>query len=128
VVEVRKLSRAGLIRKIDAAFSRFIRKRAADEYGFCTCVTCGVRLHWSEIQAGHWIKRGHAGTRWDERNVYPQCPGDNLYKDGLQDVMGGHIMNLHGPETINELLRLKRTAKRWSMPELRELLDRYQET
>ena len=124
---MRKLSRKGLIAKVDSAFSRFIRKKHADEYGFVECVTCGARMRWEEAQAGHWIKRGHAAVRWDERNVYPQCPGDNLYKDGLQDVMAGHILRTHGPETIEDLLRLKHTAKRWTMAELRELLAQYSE-
>jgi hypothetical protein len=124
---VRKITRKGLIAKIDSAFSRWVRKKHADEYGFVECVTCGTRLRWEDAQAGHWIKRGHASVRWDERNVYPQCPGDNLYKDGLQDVMAGYILNLHGPETINELLRLKHTEKRYTMDELRALRRKYEE-
>lgn len=123
---MRKISRKGLIAKVDSLFSRFIRQKHADEFGMVVCVTCGTRMKWQEAQAGHWIKRGHAAVRWDERNVYPQCSGDNLYKDGLQDVMAGHILNTHGPDTLQELLRLKATTRRWTMAELRELAERYQ--
>ena len=124
---MRKISRKGLIEKVDRAFSRYIRKKHADEYGFCTCVTCGARMRWDEIQAGHWIKRGKPMTRWDERNVFPQCAGDNLYKDGMQDEMAGYILRTLGPETLEDLLRLKHLEKRWTMAELRELAEKYKE-
>lgn len=124
---MRKISRAGLIRKVDSAFSRFIRKSHADFGGWCECVTCGKRVPWTEIQAGHFVKRGHAAVRWDTRNVYPQCSGCNLYLNGAQDQMALHIVRKHGQETLEDLLRLKHSTKRWTMPELRELLDKYRE-
>lgn len=123
----RKISRRGLIAKVDKAFSRFIRKQAADHAGWCECVTCHARLPIEEIQAGHWVKRGHSATRWDERNVYPQCAPCNLYHSGKQDEMAAYIALRHGPDTLLELIRLKHTEKRWTMAELRELLEKYQE-
>lgn len=121
----RKISRSGLIRKVDKLFSRYIRQKYAIG-GWVDCVTCGKRMPWEESQSGHWIKRGHAAVRWDERNVYPQCPGCNLYANGRQDEMALHILRIHGPETVEELMRLKHTEKRWRIPELRELLEKYQ--
>lgn len=124
---MRKISRSGLIKKVDKAFSRFIRKRDTDEYGWCECVTCLRRFPYEEIQAGHFIKRGHASTRWDERNVYAQCRGCNMFSGGRQDEMAYHIVKVHGPEVLSELIRLKHTTKRWTMPELRELMENYDE-
>lgn len=123
---MRSISRKGLIAKIDRAFSRYIRQKHANEGGWVDCVTCGKPMHWTEAQCGHWIKRGHSATRWDERNCWPQCPGDNLFKNGLQDEMALHILRVHGPETIEELMRLKHSEKKWTMPELRELLELYE--
>ena len=125
---MRKISRPGLIRAVDKAFSRYIRKRAADHAGWCECVTCGLSVPLEDIQAGHFVKRGHASVRWDERNVFPQCKGCNHFKDGAQDEMALHIVKIHGVEVLHELLRLKHTAKHWTMPELRELLEKYRET
>lgn len=124
---MRKVTRKSLIGRVDKAFSRFIRKGAANHAGWVDCVTCGLSLPWKEIQAGHWIKRGHHATRWDERNVYPQCPQCNGYRGGAMDEMAFHIVKVHGYPVLEELLRLKHTAKYWTMGELRELLERYQE-
>jgi hypothetical protein len=125
--KVRKISRPGLVRKADAAFSRFVRISHADANGFVRCVTCGKAMPWQESQAGHWIKRGHAAVRFDPRNVYPQCPADNYFKDGLQDEMALHILRTHGPDTVEDLMRLKHTTRRWTVAELRELIEKYRE-
>lgn len=121
----RKISRKGLIQAVDKAFSRYIRQKHADDTGYVHCVTCGKGMSWTEIQAGHFCKRGHAALRWNEFNVYPQCAGCNLFKNGAQDEMAAHIVRVHGPEVLQELVRLKHVEKRWSMSELRELLERY---
>ena len=118
-------SRRILLGRLDKAFSRFIRQSAADHQGYVQCVTCRKRLPWQESQAGHWIKRGHHAVRWDERNVYPQCAGCNLHKNGAQDEMGCHILETHGEAVFRELIALKHTAKRWTMGELRELIAKY---
>jgi hypothetical protein len=126
--EVRKPSRAGLIRKIDAAFSRFIRKRAADEYGFCTCVTCGDRHHMSEIHAGHFVRRRHMAVRWDPENVHTQCVYCNTFLDGNEAEYSRFIIDTYGRETFDRLLASKRDVRKWSMPELRCLLEQYKES
>ena len=123
---MRKLSRAGLIKKLDAAFSRSIRQQHADQSGWVSCVTCDKRMPWDESQAGHFIKRGHSATRWDERNVAPQCPRCNLYLGGAQDEFAAYIVRRLGQEALEDLLRLKHTEKRWRIPELKELLEKYQ--
>ena len=122
----RPISRAGLIKKLDSAFSRSIRQHHADFGGWVECVTCSKRMPWEESQAGHFIKRGHAATRWDERNVAPQCARCNLYLNGAQDEFAAYIVRTYGQPALEELLRLKRTEKRWRIPELRELLEQYQ--
>ena len=124
---MRKISRTGLIRKLDRAFSRHIRQKAANHGGLVECVTCKLNLPWEEAQAGHFVKRGHASTRWDERNVAPQCPRCNLYLDGAQDEFAAYIVRTHGQDTLEDLLRLKRTPKRYTLAELRELVEQYSE-
>lgn len=123
--KTKKPARTALIAKLDKVFSRYVRNRGA-EGGWNTCVTCGIRLPVEELQAGHWIKRGHHAVRFDERNVWPQCRGDNHYKDGLQDEMALHIQRVHGPEALEDLIRLKHTVKKWTVGELRELIEHYE--
>ncbi len=122
---MRKISRNGLIKKVDQAFSIFVRKNYADENGNVRCYTCQKEMPWKESQAGHWIKRQHAAIRWNEANVKPQCPRCNLWLNGAQDAFAVALLNEYGPEMLEELMRLKHTTKRWSIPELRELLEQY---
>ena len=122
---MRTISRKGLIAKVDRAFSRYIRQKHAVG-GWVECVTCGARMPWEESQAGHFVKRGHHATRWDERNVAPQCPRCNMHLNGAQDEFAAYIVRTHGQDTLEELLRLKRTAKRYGMADLRELLELYE--
>jgi len=79
----KKLTRSKLIKKLDTIFSRWVRlSNSVNE--ICTCVTCGKESHWKDIQAGHFISRKHYSTRWDEKNVKPQCVGCNVFKYGEQ--------------------------------------------
>lgn len=64
------------------AFSMFIRLRDADEHGMVTCCTCGVRKHWKEMDAGHYITRAKASTFLDEGNAHGQCSGCNRWQGG----------------------------------------------
>jgi hypothetical protein len=66
----RKISRKGLVRKLDKVFSMFIRTRLAKEEQV-QCVTCGtVRKHYKEVDAGHFVSRRHYATRWNCHKTY----------------------------------------------------------
>ena len=69
----KKLTRSKIVKKLDAVFSQYIRLSNADKNGYCTCVTCGKKYFWKQIQAGHFMSRKHYSTRWLEDNVKPQC-------------------------------------------------------
>lgn len=63
-----------LTNTLDEVFSLFIRLKYAKN-GVCKCYTCGKSIIIGDpnCQAGHFISRRHSATRWDERNVRPQC-------------------------------------------------------
>lgn len=79
---MRKISRKGLINKLDRIFSEYIRKRDADKKGFCKCITCQREFKWNELDAGHFISRKEMSVRWDERNVAAQCQYCNRFRYG----------------------------------------------
>ena len=83
-------------------------------------------MHWKEAQAGHYIKRQHSATFLDVRNVYPQCPRCNLFLGGNMDSMALHIIKVHGLETLEDLGRLKHTAKKFTRGELMEFIERHE--
>lgn len=80
----KKPTRSKLVKKLDTVFSQWVRLSNADNNKNCICITCNKTLFWKEIQAGHFISRKHYSTRWDERNVKPQCAGCNVFRYGEQ--------------------------------------------
>lgn len=73
---------SGLIADADAIFSKFIRLKYSDKDGKVACFTCGNKKHWTLMQNGHFIKRGHLFLRYDERNCRPQDSECNELKYG----------------------------------------------
>ena len=107
-------------------FSQFIRRRDADEEGNVECVTCGKKMDWKhEAHAGHFMSRRHLATRWDEKNVSPQCPGCNTFRAGEQYAYSLAIDNRYGEGTSEELLMLSRQTKKITDTELTELIEKY---
>ncbi len=59
---------------------KLARISAADDNGYCKCVSCGKLDHYKCMDGGHWIPKG-SSSRWalDESNVNPQCRGCNAF-------------------------------------------------
>lgn len=114
-----------LVKKLDREFSRYVRLRHADSNGMVECVTCGKALHWKEAHASHFVSRRHMATRWHELNVNVCCCRCNLYESGALDEYSRWIIQEFGMSTFEDLLALKRTTKKWTRPELEELIIRY---
>ncbi len=121
----RKPTTPALIRKLDSCFSRYVRLRDSDESGSCECVTCGKPLFWKAAHAGHFVSRRHMATRWDERNVNSQCCGCNTFNNGALDEYSRWILQKYGHEGFEDLLRLKRTTRKWLRGELEDLIAKY---
>lgn len=52
--KTKKPSVAKLKKKLWTLFSEYIRRLYSHD-DICECVTCGVKKHWKELQAGHFI-------------------------------------------------------------------------
>ena len=116
-----------LVAKADRTFSRFIRLRDADENGDISCCTCRRSLPWNESHACHFVRRQHMSVRWDERNVHAGCPKCNVFQGGNLDEYSAFIIGRYGMGTFNELLSKKHETKKWTRPELEELIQKYSE-
>lgn len=59
---------------------KLARISAADDNGYCKCVSCGKLDHYKNMDGGHFIPKG-SSSRWalEESNVNPQCKGCNAY-------------------------------------------------
>ena len=119
----KKPTRSKLVKKLDVVFSQYVRLSNADSRGFCTCVTCGKQGHWKTggIQAGHFISRKHYSTRWDERNVKPQCVACNVYRSGEQYKYSLYL----GNNLSEELYSKSKNIVKFTNVELEELISTY---
>jgi len=60
---------------------KLVRLKAADENGYCTCVTCGKIDLWKSMDGGHYIPKGNS-SYWalEEENIHPQCKRCNGFE------------------------------------------------
>ena len=94
-----------LKKKLDKVFSEWVRQRDADRNGLNSCVCCGVRKHWKELQAGHYISRSHLSLRFDERNVWPCCLACNVFKSGNIPAFAIFLEKKYGHGILQELIK-----------------------
>ena len=114
---------SSLENKLDRIFAEFIRRRHADEGGTVSCVTCGKLMHFTECHAGHFIKRQHRATRWRETNVHPQCPGDNVFRGGLQDEYARFIVQTYGLGEFHDLMESKHKVTKFTRDDLEGMIS-----
>lgn len=93
-------------KKLDNIVSKCIRLAAADNQGIVQCVTCNKYFHWKNVDCGHFQKRGNTSTRYDPKNLGPQCKDCNRLRDGENDLFAEFIDKHHGEGTA-EMLRAK---------------------
>ncbi len=121
---MRKITRKGLIKRLDTVFSEYIRKKNADSKGYVTCITSGRKFHYSEVDAGHFISRKEMSTRWHEDNVHPQSRYDNRYRYGKQYEYG-LALNKKKRGLAQKLYKLSKETVKYSINDLQDLLDKY---
>ena len=121
----RKISRKGLVKKLDKVFSIYIRKRNAVD-GYVKCVTCGTRKHWKEEDAGHFVSRRHYATRWNPKNVHVQCKSWNGFHGGQNYLMGNYINKTYGDNTADNLITMSRQIKKYTNQDLLDLIDHFE--
>ena len=114
----RKSSIKALRRKLDLAFSFYIRQRDQGK----PCITCGKH---APLQAGHFIKRQHQATRWDERNCHGQCVRCNMWLHGNEGAYALALVDKYGRATVDELLLLKHKTAKLHRADYEELIKQF---
>lgn len=110
----------------DDWFSLYVRLYGADYSGMVSCVTCGARKHFQNIDAGHFMSRSHIATRWHKQNVNPQCSmACNKFGGGKQYEHGLYIDKRYGKGTADKLLALAHTTVKWGVFDLIEIAVKY---
>ena len=83
--------------------SKVIKLSYADNNGYVMCVTCGDIKHISNIDCGHFQKRGNMATRYDPMNLAPQCITCNRFNRGEDKKFAYYIDLKYGFGTSDEL-------------------------
>ena len=119
-----KTPRKQLVAKADKLFSEYVRLRdSVDGYG--ECITCGKRLHYKAAHAGHFQKRKHYSTRWEEENVNLQCAGCNTYNDGEQYQYAKALELKYGDGTSDKLHQMARDGigQKFPSAEIEQIIE-----
>ena len=126
---MRKVKRKTLIKKLDAIFSEYIRRKHADKNGIVKCYTCNVKKFWKGegMQNGHFISRKSRILRWDERNCRSQCYSCNCHFYGRQYVFALNLNKEYGYNIAEELLIESKKIIKQSDQDLLDLIDKYKE-
>ena len=104
-------------------FNKWIRHR---DKGI-NCISCGKEMKEGNIDAGHlWSAGGHSNIRFNEYNVNAQCSRP-CNKDKSGDINNYRIgfVKRYGIEKLNEIDSMAHITKKWTIEELKELIDKY---
>ncbi len=111
--------------KADKWFSRYIRIRDAWDDGYCRCCTCGKVQLPKEADCGHFIKRQHQNTRFDEMNAAAQCGRCNRFEQGRDADFERYLIDKYGADSIMILKAAGAMSKHRSQWELDIIADIY---
>jgi hypothetical protein len=115
---MRKPSRKGVVKKLDAVVSKFIIQRDK------RCVTCGSA---DQPNNGHLFTRTAYSTRWDvtpDGNCHQQCWPCNFRHEHDPYPFTNWYIGTFGKEKYDALHRRFVTVHKYSTP---QLLDLYKE-
>lgn len=105
----------------DPVYSKYIRIKEADRNGYCTCVTCGTKRKWNDkMDAGHCITRARWATRYDDRNVHPQCSKCNRYEEGRKLEYVLYLQKRYCPDIVDDLIVKSRKTKTFTLNDLKK--------
>lgn len=119
----KKKSIAALVNDAAAIIQRVVRIKAADDNGYCSCVTCGKTSPWQEMQGGHFISRTYTAHKLDEENIHPQCPGCNGPLRGNMVNYTLYMVDTYGRDFVDSLENTKRVTKKYSRPQIVEIIE-----
>lgn len=112
---MRKQTKTGLTRKLDAEVSRITRLQ-----GYC--VSCWNK-DYSKLQCCHIFSRTYRNTRWDLKNLLCMCAGCHFeaHKNPIKFVE--KVREYLGEYEYQALKTRHNAIKKWKIYEMEELLE-----
>lgn len=126
------MSRSKEIKKLDAVFSKYIRRKYADSRGMVECFTCRQKKKVEAMHAGHFMSRAAYSTRWlhDEENgltnVQPQCPKCNLFDQNQNYVFSRRLDEVYGPGTAEKIYLASKQTTKFTLVDIVALRKHYE--
>jgi len=128
----------GLLKKADSLFSKFIRKRDADEKGNVTCICCKNTYNLKDkdsngdyiIQAMHFVSRSVYSIRYLEAQVYAGCcycnKSQNDEPEGkVYQQFRSFLYQKLGVEAVWAMEAEKRNINKLSHADLEAIIEKY---
>ena len=110
--------------KLDIIFSKFIRLRDTDEYGYGKCFICGETFHYFDLECGHFRHRRHLGTRWYSDNAHAQCHECNTRDDAAEQMIA-MLRTDYGMDNAAEIIRLSNGITKFTNEDYAEMYQYY---
>jgi hypothetical protein len=89
------------------------------------CISCSKPLK-GKFDAGHYMNaNNHWNVRFDERNVHSQCVECNQHKHGNLLEYRKQLEFYYGITWLNELEQDARITRKFTIPELKEIIEKY---
>ena len=117
--KMRKITRKGLVRKLDKIVGDIVKKRDV------TCVCCGTSQN---LTPGHLFSRVAYSTRWDLDNVFAQCVNCNFRHESDPYPLMKYAKLILGEDGVEELHFKYVHPVKYRDFQLQELLDELTDT
>ena len=108
--------------KTRADFNKMIRLIESDKNGFSKCVTCGVRKHYKEMNAGHY----RHGLDFIRENQHNQCVKCNKYMSGNLAEYTLFMIDNYGRERVDEIMNMPK-LKILTVDKLQQMRTEYRD-
>lgn len=107
----RSTKRKTIAQEVDKAavlLQKLVRMKAADDYGYTQCVSCGRVEHWKGVDAGHYFSRRHTRLKCFEENIHVQCKRCNMMMGDPQvhDAYRDYMIQMYGERRLKAMKKL----------------------
>lgn len=102
------------------------RISAADDNGFCKCVTCESVEHYKDMDGGHYISKG-SSSYWslEPENIHPQCKSCNGFGMKFRNAESIYtlwMIDMYGRSFVDDMHASKKNVKKMYKKDYEEFL------
>jgi len=115
-------SLAFLVKELDGFVSKYVRLEAADSDGYCKCVCCDIKMHWTLMDCAHFVTRRNMSMRFYLPNLAPASKACNQF-DPI-----GHILRWRERLTQKQFDHLQFRSKalmKFTRSDLKDMIETY---